>query len=88
MFLKDILKNFTEFTGKHLRQSLLFNKVVGRARNFIKRKTLAQVFSCEFCQIFKNTFFTEKTSGRQLLNYTRSSTIEIVRSQLLVHNPL
>ena len=60
MFLKDILKNFTEFTGTHLRQSLLFNKVVGRARNFIKRKTLAQVFSCEFCQIFKNTFFTEQ----------------------------
>ena len=22
-------------------------------------ETLAQVFSCEFCEIFKNTFFTE-----------------------------
>ena len=30
------------------------------ARNFIKRETLAQVFSCEFCEIFKNTFFTEQ----------------------------
>ena len=28
------------------------------ACNFIKRETLAQVFSCEFCEIFKNTFFT------------------------------
>ena len=27
--------------------------------NFVKTKTLAQVFSCEFCEIFKNTFFTE-----------------------------
>ena len=25
--------------------------------NFIKNETLAQVFSCEFCEIFKNTFF-------------------------------
>ena len=24
-----------------------------------KKETLAQVFSCEFCQISKNTFFTE-----------------------------
>ena len=27
--------------------------------NFIKKETLAQVFSCEFCEIFKNTFFAE-----------------------------
>ena len=27
------------------------------ACNFIKKETLAQVFSCEFCQIFKNTSF-------------------------------
>ena len=26
---------------------------------FIKKETLAQVFSYEFCEIFKNTFFTE-----------------------------
>ena len=28
------------------------------ACNFIKKETLAQVFSCEFCEIYKNTFFT------------------------------
>ena len=27
--------------------------------NFIKKETLAQVLSCEFCEIFKNTFSTE-----------------------------
>ena len=30
-----------------------------KACNFIKKETLAQVFSCEFCEIFKNTFFVE-----------------------------
>ena len=29
------------------------------ACNFIKKKTLAQVFSCEFCEISKNAFLTE-----------------------------
>ena len=29
------------------------------ACNFIKKETLAQIFSCEFCEISKNTFFTE-----------------------------
>ena len=28
-----------------------------QACNFIKKETLAQVFSCEFCEIFKNTYF-------------------------------
>ena len=29
------------------------------ACNFIKKETLAQVFSCEFCEISESTFFTE-----------------------------
>ena len=29
------------------------------ACNFIKKETLAQVFSCEFCEISKNTLFPE-----------------------------
>ena len=27
--------------------------------NFVKKETLAQVFSCEFCKIFRNAFLTE-----------------------------
>ena len=27
----------------------------------MKKETLAQVFSCEFCEIFKNTFFYRTT---------------------------
>ena len=37
------------------------------AYNFIKKETLAQVFSYEFCEISKNTFFTEHLR-RLLLN--------------------
>ena len=28
--------------------------------NFIKIEITAKVFSCEFCEIFKNTFLTER----------------------------
>ena len=51
-----VLKNFAKFTGKQLCQSLVFNKV---ACNFIKKKILTRVFSCEFCETSKSTFFTE-----------------------------
>ena len=50
---KGVLENFAKFTGKRLRQSL------PRPAALLKKETLAQVFSCEFCGIFKNTFFTE-----------------------------
>ena len=43
---KGVLRNFAKYTGKHLCQSLFFNK-----------EALAQGFSCEFCEIFKNNFF-------------------------------
>ena len=56
---KGALKHFVKFTGKHLHQGLFFNKVAGGACNFIKKETQAQVFSCEFCEIFKNTFLTD-----------------------------
>ena len=37
-----------------------FNKVAGlSSATLFKKETLVQVFSCEFCEISKNTFFTE-----------------------------
>ena len=41
---RGVLRNFAKFTGKHLCQSLFFNKVTG----------------LEFCKISKNTFSTEQ----------------------------
>ena len=43
---KDVHRNFAKFTEKQLCQSLLT----------LLKKKLAQVFSCEFCEISKNTF--------------------------------
>ena len=48
---KLVLRNFAKFTRKHLCQSLFFN---------LFKKTLAHVFSGEFCEISKNTFSTER----------------------------
>ena len=51
---KGALENFIKFTGKH---KSLCNFAEKEACNFIKIETLAQVFSCKFCEVFKNTFF-------------------------------
>ena len=40
---------------KSSRQALANHE--SEACNFIKEETLAQVFSCEFCKIYKNTFY-------------------------------
>ena len=57
---KVVPKTFTKFTGKKLGQSLSFNKAAGiRTVTLFKKETLAQAFSCEFCEIFKNTSFAE-----------------------------
>ena len=44
-----------KFAGKHLWQSLFFDKVV----DFFKKETLAHVFSCEFWANSNNTFFAK-----------------------------
>ena len=44
-----------------------------QACNFIKKEALAQVFPCEFCEISKNTFFTEhlwEVASDYLIYYT------------------
>ena len=43
---KGVLKNFAKVTGKQ-----------DSDKKEKKKEILAQVFSCEFCEIFKNTFF-------------------------------
>ena len=46
---KRVPRNLAKITGKHLRRR-------SQACNFIKKETLAQVFSCEFCEISNNTY--------------------------------
>ena len=52
----EISQNSQEITCA--RVSFLI-KLRARACNFFKKETLPQVFSCEFREIFKNTFFIE-----------------------------
>ena len=54
--IKGDLKNFTKFTGKNPCQSF-FNKVGGLRSATLLKETLTQVYSSEFCEIFKNSFF-------------------------------
>ena len=77
----DILKNFAKFSGKLLCQSLFFNK-----------NTPAQVFSYEFCEIFKNTLFAEHlratasdyTFIERKISTFRTKTLRINASQIMV----
>ena len=59
---------------KDLCQSLFFN---------IKKKTLAQVFFCEFCEIFKNKYYTEhiqtSASRKSLLILHKMSSVSSVQ---------
>ena len=50
-------KSYERYIQKQLPE--VFCKKKPEACNFIKKETLAQVLSCEFCIIFKNIFFTE-----------------------------
>ena len=59
-FVKKVL-SFAESTGKHLCWRLLLDKVATwRSANFLLEDTPAAVFSCAFCEIFKNTYFVRQ----------------------------
>ena len=45
-------------TGKHLCQSLFFNKVILLQSETLLRDSCTGIF-CEFCNLLKNTYFAE-----------------------------
>ena len=66
---KGVLGNFTKLTGKHLCESLFF-----------KKETQAQMLSCEFCEISKNTFLyrtppVAASEGYKVTNFTYSKSM-------------
>ena len=66
--LKGVLWNFSKFTGKHLRQSLFFNKVAGlRPATLLKKRPCRRCFPVSFVE-FPRTPFLQNTSGRLLLD--------------------
>ena len=59
-------------------------KKAPQACNFIKKETLAQVFSCEFCEISKNTFFyrTPLVAASDIASYAHDNTLHACDSNL------
>ena len=68
----SVRRNSAKFTGKHLCQSLFFNEV---AATF-----LAQLFPCEFCEFFKNTFDEENLWIASFQYVLLFSMLQIVRA--------
>ena len=52
------------------------------ACNFFKKEPLAQVFSCEFCEISKNTFLTEHvwTTASNLLWLNFAPNLKVIKT--------
>ena len=47
--------------------------------NFIKKETLTKVFSCKFCEISKNTFFTVQVWATASNTLYKSSMVQIFK---------
>ena len=56
---KDVLEISQDSQENTCARASFLIKLQASGSNFIKKETLAQVFSCEFCEIFKNAFFIE-----------------------------
>ena len=65
---KGVLRNFAKFTGKHLCQSVFFNKVAGlRPATLLKKRLWYRCFPVKFAK-FLRTPFLQNTSRRLVLN--------------------
>ena len=64
MFFKvGVLKNFANFTWKHILKSL-FNKVAGlRSCNFIRKRLRHRCFAVKFEEFLRTTFLKNTSSG-------------------------
>ena len=63
---KDVLRNFEKLTGKHLRQSLFFDKFAGqRPATLLKKRLWHRRFHMNFAK-FLRTPFLQNISGRLL----------------------
>ena len=63
---KGVLRNLTKFTGKHLWQSLFFNKAAGlrlrltlRPATLLKRRLWHRCFPVNFVKFLRTAFFIE-----------------------------
>ena len=67
---KAVLKHFAIFTWKHLCWSLFLIKLQPFRSATLLKETPTQLFSCDYCEIFKNTYFEEHL-GRAASVYSK-----------------
>ena len=61
---KGVLRNFAKFTGKHLCQSLFFNKVAGfRPATLLKKRLWYRCFLLNFAKLLRIPFLQNTSSG-------------------------
>ena len=84
---KGVLRNFTKFTGKHLCQSLLFNKVAGpRPATLLKKRLWHRCFPVNFAKFLRTPFLTEHLRWL-LLNFEGWHLILVAYKKISVHSP-
>ena len=63
LYKKGVLRDFAKFTGKHLRQSLFFNKVSGlRPATLLKKRIWHRCFPLNFVKFLRTALLTEHLS--------------------------
>ena len=80
---KDVLTSFTKFTGKHLCQTLFFNKVTCLRPAFLLKKRLClRCFPMNSVK-FLRTPFLQYTSGRLLLQVLKMGSFWVLATPLV-----
>ena len=75
--VKGLLRNFTEFTGKHLCQSLFFNKVAGLRPATLLKKRLWHRFLWILWNFWEHLFLKNTTGGCFCIRTDQSACLEI-----------
>ena len=61
---KGVLRNFAQFTGKHLCQSLIFNRVAGlRSAILLKKKLWHKCFPVKFAKFLRTPFLQNPSAS-------------------------
>ena len=82
---KVFLKHLVKFIAKYLCQGLFFDKFAGLRPVILLKRSPTQVFSSEFCEIFKNTFFHTTPSVDASEQKTRNVLLTKSGKKNLVH---
>ena len=82
---KVVLRNFTGKSKSQentLTRDSFLTKLPASSCNFIKKEALAQVFSCEFCEISRKLFFIEHLCWLLLLYQRKKCFCKTIHSEI------